>query len=98
MINANEARKIAEANDTSEKLSEVVERIMPTLDKEIRRVCEMGGTGVLVRDSIITKASGFTFWSKKKVMDAVGEELECYGYRVFIPESHTSIRILWGKV
>ena len=97
MINANEARKIAEANDTTESLREVVERVMPTLDREIRRVCENGGTGVLVKEGIISKASGFTFWTKRNVMDAVRDELESFGFRVFICESYTSMRILWGR-
>lgn len=97
MINANEARKIAEANTTTKSVYQVVEKVIPTLDREIRRVSAMGGTGVLIKSGIITAAAGY-YWTKKTVMDAVKQELESYGFRVFICESYTSMRIMWGKI
>lgn len=97
MISANEARKIAEANNTTKNVCTAVEKVIPTLDKEIRRASTMGGTGVLVKSGIITAATGY-YWTKKTVMNAVKAELESYGFRVSICESYTSMRIMWGKV
>lgn len=96
MINANEARKIAEANSTTKNLYTVVEKVIPTLDREIRQASAAGGTGVLVKSGVITAAAGY-YWTKKTVMNAVKAELESYGFRVSICESYTSMRILWGK-
>lgn len=95
MINANEARKIAEENDTTETLREVVERVMPTMERAIRAACEAGCRGTLVKEGIISKASGFHFWTKRNLMDAVRNELEGYGFKVSIPDSYTSIHVNW---
>lgn len=97
MISANEARKIAEANNSTKSLCKVVEEIIPTLDREIRQMSAMGGTGILVKSGVITAAAGY-YWTKKTVMNAVKQELEGYGFRVSICESYTSMRIMWGKV
>lgn len=95
MIYAKEAHKIAEENDTTESLREVVERVIPTFDKAVRRACEMGSKGIMVKKEIISKAAGFTFWANRNIMDAVRDELESYGYTVSIPESYTSIHVNW---
>lgn len=95
MINANEARKIAEANDTNGTLREVVERVMPTIEKAIRIACEAGCEGTLIKESTISKASGLHFWTKRTLMDAVQNELKSYGFNVSIPNSYTSIHVNW---
>lgn len=95
MINANEARKIAEANNTDESLNEVVERVMPIMEKAIRHMCGIGGKSTLVMKKDIANAAGFSFLSNRQIMDGVRNELESYGFKTSIPESYSSIHVNW---
>ena len=95
MINANEARKIAEANNTDESLNEVVERVMPIMEKAIRHMSSIGGKSTLVLKKDISKAAGFSFLSNRQIMDGVRNELESYGFKTSIPESYSSIHVNW---
>lgn len=96
MINAIEARKVAESNNTRKNaLRKVVENAMMVVDPHIRRVAEAGCyRAVIDRNEIMKNVSGYSF-SKKEIIDAVTEELKGYGFKAEPTASYTSIHVEW---
>ena len=96
MINAIEARKVAESNNTRKNaLRKVVENVMVAVDPHIRRIAEAGCyRAVIDRKEIMENASS-CFFSKKEIIDAVVEELKGYGFKAEPTASYTSIHVEW---
>ena len=96
MINANEARKIAEENDTCGiELQNLVENVMPVCEKHIRRIAEAGCKRAVITREEIMKSLPFTFFTKKEILDAVVKELKRFGFKAETTASYNSIHVEW---
>lgn len=68
MINANEAHKIMEKNNTrNTALKAVVDNTLPFFEQRIRHITELGGNQTIVsRDEIMAKVDHNFFFTKKR--------------------------------
>jgi len=96
MINANEARKIMEENNTRKnELRAIVEKVMPVCEKRIRRVAEAGCARAGINYKEIMEGLPFVFFTKKEILDAVVEELKGFGFKAEPTTSYSSIHVEW---
>lgn len=96
MINANEAHKVTEKNNTRKnELRAIVENALPVCDEHIRRVAESGcGRAVITSNEVMAKVP-LTFFTKKEILDAVVEELHRFGFKAETTASYNSIHVEW---
>lgn len=97
MINANEAHKIMEKNNTrNTELKAIVDSTLPFFEQRIRHIAELGGNQTIVaRDEIMAKVDHNFFFTKKEILTAIVEELKGFGFKATTPASCTSIHIEW---
>lgn len=96
MINANEAHKMTEKNNTRKsEMREIVEKVMPILDEHIRRVAGFGGARAVIPRTEIMAAVPFTFFTKKEILDELIEELKGFGFTAETTASYNSIHVEW---
>ena len=97
MINAIEAHKLTEKNNTrKDELRNIVENVLPFIDESIRVTAGYGVAGLRVsREEVMAKAPRAMFFTKKEILDAVIEELRGFGFKAEATPSYTSIHIEW---
>lgn len=97
MINANEAHKIMEKNNTrNTELKAIVDSTLPFFEQRIRHIAKLGGNQTIVaRDEIMAKVDHNFFFTKKEILTVIVEELKGFGFKAAIPASYTSIHIEW---
>lgn len=96
MMYANDAHKIAKANNTEEKeLAAIVEKTLPLFEAQICYMSENGCYATFVKKEVIKQEVNTYFFAISKIMDAIAEELKKYGYKTSIPPSYSSIHVEW---
>lgn len=96
MINANEAHKMTEKNNTRKnEMHEIIEKVMPILDEHIRRVAGFGGARAVIPHTEIMAAVPFTSFTKKEILDELIEELKEFGFKAETTASYNSIHVTW---
>ena len=95
MIYAKEAHEITKRNTNNNDRETVLKKVLPALSIQITAAAQHGCSEAILTAKAINKIVGFVMMTKQEQMDTIKEEVQSYGYEVWITPSYSSIHFKW---
>lgn len=95
MIYAKEASEITKKNSNNNDHKTVIKKVLPAISTQITVAAQHGCNEAVITAKDINRIVGFVMMTKQEQMNVIKEEVESYGYEVWITPSYSSIHFKW---